>query len=101
MRRTVCTVAERGPTIIVENRLEIAAMAVFETPELAHGRPLEVTMSCVTDEICGAAAPIKLKASGVSVAVVSGFGRFVGALNLPGARDIVRPPEMDLFRQGP
>jgi coenzyme F420-0:L-glutamate ligase/coenzyme F420-1:gamma-L-glutamate ligase len=66
----------------------------------ASGKPLAVTMPCVADEIAGAAELVKGKSSGVPVAVVRGLGRFVGPLDLPGARSILRPAERDLFRVG-
>ncbi|MFD4421747.1 coenzyme F420-0:L-glutamate ligase [Agromyces sp. NPDC058484] len=66
----------------------------------ASGKPLAVTMPCVADEIAGAAELVKGKSSGVPVAVVRGLGRFVGDLDLPGARSIQRPAERDLFRVG-
>ncbi|WP_350348601.1 coenzyme F420-0:L-glutamate ligase [Agromyces sp. G08B096] len=66
----------------------------------ASGKPLAVTMPCVADEIAGAAELVKGKSAGVPVAVVRGLGRFVGELDLPGARSIQRPAERDLFRQG-
>jgi len=66
----------------------------------AAGKPLAVTMPCVADELAGAAELVKGKATGVPVAVVRGLGRFVGDLDLPGARSILRPTERDLFRVG-
>ncbi|GAB3603583.1 coenzyme F420-0:L-glutamate ligase [Microbacterium aureliae] len=66
----------------------------------AEGRPLMVTMPCVADEIAGAADLVKGKAARLPVAVVRGRGDLVGALDLPGARSIVRPLERDMFRQG-
>ncbi|QAY72774.1 coenzyme F420-0:L-glutamate ligase [Agromyces protaetiae] len=66
----------------------------------ASGKPLVVTMPCVADEIAAAAELVKGKATGIPVAVVRGLGRFVGDLDLPGARSIQRPAERDLFRQG-
>jgi coenzyme F420-0:L-glutamate ligase / coenzyme F420-1:gamma-L-glutamate ligase len=66
----------------------------------AAGKPLAVTMPCVADELAGAAELVKGKATGVPVAVVRGLGRFVGDLDLPGARTILRPAERDLFRVG-
>lgn len=78
-----------------------AGMHVFQRPEVdADGRPLVVTMPCVADEICGAAELVRPKASGIPVAVLSGLGHLVGALDLPGARSIVRSPGEDLFRSG-
>ncbi|MFD5865105.1 coenzyme F420-0:L-glutamate ligase [Agromyces sp. NPDC127015] len=66
----------------------------------ASGKPLSVTMPCVADEIAGAAELVKGKSSGVPVAIVRGLDRYVGDLDLPGARSIQRPSERDLFRQG-
>jgi coenzyme F420-0:L-glutamate ligase/coenzyme F420-1:gamma-L-glutamate ligase len=66
----------------------------------ASGHLLSVTAPCVADELAAAADLVKGKASGRPVAVISGLGRFVGPLDLPGARSIVRPAEHDLFRLG-
>ncbi|BDZ55006.1 coenzyme F420-0:L-glutamate ligase [Agromyces marinus] len=66
----------------------------------AAGKPLLVTLPCVADELAAAGDLVKGKASGCPVAVVSGLGRLVGDLDLPGARSIVRPAERDLFRLG-
>lgn len=66
----------------------------------AAGKPLQVTMPCVADEIAAATDLVKGKASGCPVAVVRGLGRFVGELDLPGAASIVRPSERDMFRLG-
>jgi coenzyme F420-0:L-glutamate ligase/coenzyme F420-1:gamma-L-glutamate ligase len=66
----------------------------------AEGRPLVVTMPCVADEIAAAADLVKGKASRMPVAIVRGRADLVGALDLPGARSIVRDPERDMFRLG-
>ena len=66
----------------------------------AAGKLLAVTMPCVADEIAGAAELVKGKSAGIPVAVVRGLDRYVGALDLPGARSIQRPAERDLFRIG-
>lgn len=66
----------------------------------AHGRPLEVTVAAVADEIASAADLVKGKTSGSPVAVVRGLGHLVGPLDLPGARSLVRAPENDMFRLG-
>lgn len=66
----------------------------------ASGKALAVTMPCVADEIAGAGELVKGKSAGVPVAVVRGLGRYVGELDLPGARSIQRPAERDLFRIG-
>lgn len=66
----------------------------------AEGRPLVVTMPCVADELASAADLVKGKAARLPVAVVRGRADLVGALDLPGARSIVRPAERDMFRLG-
>jgi coenzyme F420-0:L-glutamate ligase / coenzyme F420-1:gamma-L-glutamate ligase len=66
----------------------------------AEGRPLIVTMPCVADELASAADLVKGKAARRPVAVVRGRADLVGALDLPGARSIVRDPERDMFRRG-
>ncbi|WP_166873785.1 coenzyme F420-0:L-glutamate ligase [Salinibacterium sp. ZJ450] len=64
------------------------------------GRVLEATLAAVADEIAGAAELVKGKASGRPVAVVRGLGQYVGELDLPGARALIRPAADDLFRLG-
>ncbi|HWS49861.1 MAG TPA: coenzyme F420-0:L-glutamate ligase [Microbacterium sp.] len=66
----------------------------------AHGRRLDVTAAAVADEIAAAADLVKGKTSGRPVAVVRGLGRYVGELDLPGARALVRIAENDMFRLG-
>lgn len=66
----------------------------------AEGRPLVVTMPCVADELASAADLVKGKASKLPVAVVRGRADLVGAIDLPGARSIVRPLDRDMFRLG-
>jgi coenzyme F420-0:L-glutamate ligase / coenzyme F420-1:gamma-L-glutamate ligase len=65
-----------------------------------QGRPLVVTLPCVADELASAAELVKGKAAGRPIAVVRGRADLVGALDLPGARSIVRPAERDMFGQG-
>lgn len=66
----------------------------------AGGRPLDVTVTVVADELAAAADLVKGKAAGLPVAVVRGMGDLVGPLGLPGARSLVRAPEQDMFRLG-
>lgn len=85
--------------------IAIGAAGVYVFEDLrgqadASGKALAVTMPCIADELAGAAELVKGKSAGVPVAVVRGLGRFVGDLDLPGARSIQRPAERDLFRKG-
>lgn len=63
-----------------------------------QGRVLDVTEVAVADELAGAADLTRRKGDGVPVVVVRGFthDRYEGG----GARDLVRPPEQDLFARG-
>lgn len=66
----------------------------------AVGRPLEVTVTAVADELAAAADLVKGKAAGLPVAIVRGMADLVGGLDLPGARTLVRPADQDMFRLG-
>lgn len=66
----------------------------------AGGRELHVTITAVADELAAAADLVKGKASGLPVAVVRGRGDLVGDLDLPGAGELIRSAESDLFRLG-
>lgn len=66
----------------------------------AGGRPLNVTLPAVADEIAAATDLVKGKAAALPVAVVRGLAHLVGDLDLPGARSIVRPAERDMFHLG-
>ena len=60
-----------------------------------YGYDLRVTSLAVADEIAGAAELVMGKVDAVPVAVVRGLGHLLGEGR---ARDLVRPPESDLFR---
>lgn len=66
----------------------------------AGGRRLDVTVAASADEIAGAADLVKGKASGLPVAVVRGLAHLVASLDEPGARNLIRPAEQDMFRLG-
>ncbi|MCL1900630.1 MAG: coenzyme F420-0:L-glutamate ligase [Promicromonosporaceae bacterium] len=66
----------------------------------AHGRPLEVTVSAVADEIAAASELVRGKAAQLPVAVVRGLPHLVPAGWQPadgGARRLLRPRSEDLF----
>jgi coenzyme F420-0:L-glutamate ligase/coenzyme F420-1:gamma-L-glutamate ligase len=67
------------------------------TPDM-HGRPLEVTVVAVADEVAAAAGLVMGKSEGVPAAVVRGAP---GTRSEGTARDLTRPPEEDLFRYAP
>ena len=60
----------------------------------AAGRPLESTIIAVADELAGAAELVMGKAEGVPAALVRGYRVEPGDGS---ARDLVMPPERDLF----
>src|SRR3989304_4414335 len=61
------------------------------------GRELGVAILAVADELAAAAELVMGKLSGVPVAIVRGYEYPKGSGT---ARDMVRPPERDLFREG-
>ena len=60
----------------------------------AGGRPLEATLIAVADELAGAAELVMGKAAGVPAALIRGYAVPAGEGS---ARDLVMPPERDLF----
>jgi coenzyme F420-0:L-glutamate ligase / coenzyme F420-1:gamma-L-glutamate ligase len=60
----------------------------------ARGRPLEATVIAVADELAGAAELVMGKASGVPAALIRGYAVPAGEGS---ARELVMPPERDLF----
>jgi coenzyme F420-0:L-glutamate ligase / coenzyme F420-1:gamma-L-glutamate ligase len=67
------------------------------TPDAA-GRPLEVTVLAVADQIAAAAGAVMDKAGSTPAALIRGLADH----DPPGrGRDLIRPPDEDLFRFGP
>ncbi|RDE08680.1 coenzyme F420-0:L-glutamate ligase [Pelagibacterium lacus] len=66
----------------------------------ANGRPLNVTVTVVADELAAAADLVKGKASRVPVAIARGLSRLVADLDAPGARTLARLGDDDMFRFG-
>jgi coenzyme F420-0:L-glutamate ligase / coenzyme F420-1:gamma-L-glutamate ligase len=64
------------------------------------GRPLQMTVAAVADEVAAAAELVKGKATGRPLAVVRGVGHLVTDDDGPGARALVRLGAADMFRQG-
>jgi len=93
------------PWRVGQTDVAIGAAGMIVTDDLrggvdANGRPLNVTVTVLADELAGAADLVKGKASGIPVAVVRGLGRLVAGLDAPGARTLVRPVDDDMFRFG-
>ncbi|WP_431872071.1 coenzyme F420-0:L-glutamate ligase [Nocardiopsis eucommiae] len=66
----------------------------------AQGNVMEATINAVADEVAAAGELVKGKASGVPVAVVSGLVGLVTEEDGPGAAELIRPADDDLFRYG-
>jgi coenzyme F420-0:L-glutamate ligase / coenzyme F420-1:gamma-L-glutamate ligase len=64
------------------------------------GRPLEVTIAAVADEIAAAAELVKGKTRQVPVAIVRGLAALVTDADGPGAAALIRPATEDMFRLG-
>jgi coenzyme F420-0:L-glutamate ligase/coenzyme F420-1:gamma-L-glutamate ligase len=64
----------------------------------SFGRELEVTVVALADEVAAASGMVMGKAAGVPAALLRGVD--VGGAPNGRARDLVRPPSEDLFRQG-
>jgi coenzyme F420-0:L-glutamate ligase/coenzyme F420-1:gamma-L-glutamate ligase len=61
----------------------------------SHGRPLRVTIIAVADELASAAELVMQKSAGVPVVIIRGFDY---ERREASSRELVRPPENDLFR---
>lgn len=88
----------RGQVNVAIGVAGLPALVDLRGEKDAHGRLLEATVIALADEVAAAAGLVQGKAEGVPVAIVRG-------LNPEGpagaARDLVRPPEEDLFRESP
>lgn len=93
------------PWRVGQTDVAIGAAGMMVTDDLrggvdANGKPLNVTITVLADELAGAADLVKGKASGIPVAVVRGLSRLVTGLDAPGARTLVRSVDDDMFRFG-
>lgn len=93
------------PWRVGQTDVAIGAAGVSVTDDLrggvdANGRPLQVTITVLADELAGAADLIKGKSTGMPVAIVRGLGRLVTDIAAPGARTLVRSVDEDMFRFG-
>ncbi len=93
------------PWRVGQTDVAIGAAGLMVTDDLrggvdANGRPLQVTITVLADELAGAADLVKGKASNIPVAVVRGLRRLVTDLDAPGARTLVRSVDDDMFRFG-
>ena len=103
---TIITDTLSRPSRVRQTDVAIGAAGVVVTNDMrgvvdANGRPLQVTITVLADELAGAADLVKGKVSGIPVAVVRGLARLVtAATDAPGARTLVRSVDDDMFRFG-
>jgi coenzyme F420-0:L-glutamate ligase/coenzyme F420-1:gamma-L-glutamate ligase len=93
------------PWRVGQTDVAIGAAGLTVTDDLrggvdANGRPLQVTITVLADELAGAADLVKGKASNIPVAVVRGLSRLVTEIDAPGARTLLRSVDEDMFRFG-
>ncbi|MUL39932.1 coenzyme F420-0:L-glutamate ligase [Streptomonospora sp. PA3] len=89
-----------GQTDVAIGAAGIGALRDLRGGTDSYGNVLESTLIAVADEIAGAGELVKGKADGVPVAVVRGLGHLVADADGPGAAELVRPADEDLFRYG-
>jgi dehydro coenzyme F420 reductase / coenzyme F420-0:L-glutamate ligase / coenzyme F420-1:gamma-L-glutamate ligase len=88
----------RGQVNVAIGCAGLAPLVDLRGTEDAHGRLLEATVIAVADEVAAASGLVMGKAEGVPAAVVRGLAD----LGPEGsARELVRPPQEDLFRTSP
>jgi coenzyme F420-0:L-glutamate ligase / coenzyme F420-1:gamma-L-glutamate ligase len=78
----------------------VAAVRDYRGEADTFGNVLEVTVAAVADEVAAAADLVKGKSAGVPAAVVRGLADLVTERDGPGARELIRPAEEDMFRFG-
>ncbi|MDT0301584.1 coenzyme F420-0:L-glutamate ligase [Streptomonospora wellingtoniae] len=89
-----------GQTDVAVGAAGIGALRDLRGGRDGYGNVLESTLLAVADELAGAGELVKGKAAGVPVAVVRGLGHLVTDDNGPGAAELVRPADEDMFRYG-
>ncbi|MEK6285451.1 MAG: coenzyme F420-0:L-glutamate ligase [Acidobacteriota bacterium] len=73
----------------------IAPLIDYRGQKDSHGRPLQVTVIAIADELASAAELVMKKSVGIPVAIIRGFD--YESRDASG-RELIRVPELDLFR---
>ncbi|HJQ27157.1 MAG TPA: coenzyme F420-0:L-glutamate ligase [Blastocatellia bacterium] len=73
----------------------IAPLIDYRGQPDSHGRPMKVTVIAIADELAAAAELVMQKTAGVPVAIIRGYDYTARAASV---RELIRLPEMDLFR---
>jgi coenzyme F420-0:L-glutamate ligase/coenzyme F420-1:gamma-L-glutamate ligase len=84
----------QGTTDVAIGVSGVSPLLDLRATDDAGGRPLESTIIAVADELAGAAELVMGKAEGVPAAIVRGYRAGPGDGS---ARELVMPPERDLF----
>jgi coenzyme F420-0:L-glutamate ligase/coenzyme F420-1:gamma-L-glutamate ligase len=84
-----------GQTNVALGVAGIAALRDHRGEKDAYGTPLQATVIAIADELAGAAELVMGKSEAIPVAIVRGLE---GAAGEGSGRDLIRPPEEDLFR---
>ena len=87
-----------GQTDVAIGVAGLAPLERWEGRRDRHGRELHATAIAVADAVAGAADLARAKDSGQPVVRVRGVGHHVSADDGPGAAELRRPPDQDLFR---
>ncbi|MGT2426526.1 coenzyme F420-0:L-glutamate ligase [Amnibacterium kyonggiense] len=90
----------RGQTDIAIGAAGVAPVDDLRGLPDASGRPMNVAVVAVADEIASLADLVKGKAENRPIAVVRGVGRYVLDEDGAGARSVVRTGDEDMFRLG-
>jgi coenzyme F420-0:L-glutamate ligase / coenzyme F420-1:gamma-L-glutamate ligase len=87
-----------GQTDIAIGCAGLASLADWRGKRDRQGNELAATLIAVADELAAAADLVREKDSGVPVVIISGLGKLVTSEDGPGAAELRRPAEEDLFR---
>jgi len=90
----------QGQTDVAIGAAGIAVLDRLAGTVDTHGRRLETTETALADELAAAADLVKGKASHRPVAVIRGLGELVTEEHGPGAAELVRPADDDMFAMG-
>jgi dehydro coenzyme F420 reductase / coenzyme F420-0:L-glutamate ligase / coenzyme F420-1:gamma-L-glutamate ligase len=89
-----------GLTDIAVGAAGIEVLADYRGRTDPHGHELSATVVAIADELAAAGDLVKGKLAGIPVAVIRGLGHLVTLDDGSGARALVRPAELDMFRLG-
>jgi coenzyme F420-0:L-glutamate ligase/coenzyme F420-1:gamma-L-glutamate ligase len=114
IRREIAAVSGSSPAVVIADSFGrpwrlgqadvaigcagLAPLADWRGRHDRQGKELSATVIAVADELAAAADLAREKDSGVPAAIVSGLGELITREDGPGAAELRRPAEDDLFR---